>query len=153
MNILYEKILYVVKINAKDKEFNKYKKFINDKNKKIESIKRYLLLFEFSEIIDNWNLEELVEMFAIYNISDEEIKFIFTELYKPFDGNVINPTSDFLKKKQYINKLIISLDEDLEYDKIKLFDSEILYIKSKQNILKQILALRNKTNKSNKDLK
>lgn len=34
LNILYGKILYVLQINSKDNEFNKYKKFINDfKNK------------------------------------------------------------------------------------------------------------------------
>ncbi len=127
--------------------------FINDKSKKIESIKRYLLLFEFSEIVDKWGLEEIVEMFEIYNISDEEIKFIFTELYNPFDGNIINPTSEFLKRKQYINNLVLSLDEDLENNKFELSDLEILYIKTKQNVLKQILDLRNKTNKVNKDLR
>ena len=34
INILYGKILYVLQINNKDNEFNKYKKFMNDfKNK------------------------------------------------------------------------------------------------------------------------
>jgi len=132
-----------------DRELN----FINNKSKKIENIKRYLLLFEFSEIVDRWSLEEVVEMFEIYNINDEEIKFIFTELYNPFDGNIINPTSEFLNRKQYINKFVLSLDEDLENAEFELSDLEILYIKTKQNVLKQILDLRNKTNKSNKDLR
>ena len=86
-------------------------------------------------------------------MNNKEIKLIFTKLYTPFDGNIINPTSKFLKRKKYINKLVLSLDEDLEYDKFELSDLEIVYIKTKQNVLKQILDLRNKTNKANKNLR
>lgn len=129
----------------KERELN----FLSEKTKKIESIKRYLLLFELSEIIDKWNIEEIVEIFVIYNITEEEIKFIFTELYNPFDGNIINPTSEFLKRKQYINKLILLSDKDFEYDKLDLSNFEILYIKNKKSLLKQVLGLRNKNNKSN----
>ena len=36
LNILYGKILYVLQINAADKEFNNYKKYLSDLIKKIK---------------------------------------------------------------------------------------------------------------------
>lgn len=134
----------VLKISQKEEEF------IKEKSTKIENIKRYLLLFEFAEVIDEWTLEELLEMFNYYNITDDEIKIIFTELYKPFDINIINPTVEFLKRKQYINKLILSLDNNIVDNQGVLTPEEISYIKSKQNTLNQILEARKQQKKSSK---
>lgn len=80
--------------------------FLNKKGTKIEQIKRQILLFEFSSIIDDWDIKDLIEMFELYNISNDEIKIIFSELYKPFDENIINPSPDFLQHKEIIDSLL-----------------------------------------------
>lgn len=91
--------------------------FLYKKGIKIEQIKRQLLLFEFSSIIDEWDIKDLVEMFELYNISDDEIKIIFSELYKPFAENIINPSPDFLQHKEIIDSLLF--DSNLKNEDIQ----------------------------------
>lgn len=42
--------------------------FIEEKSRKVEIIKRQLLLFEFSMIIDNWDEKDTLEMIDLYEI-------------------------------------------------------------------------------------
>lgn len=53
---------------------NRELNFIQEKGNKIELIKSQLLLFEFSNIINEWSLDELIEMMNLYEITDEEKK-------------------------------------------------------------------------------
>lgn len=120
-------------------------KFLNEKDDKIQRVKRGLLLFEFSEIIEETNIHELNEMFDIYGISNEEIIFIFTELYKPFNDNIINPNPEILERKQYLNSLIINFEKDLDYENLNLSSDELLYVKNKKEKLNQIMDIREET--------
>lgn len=88
--------------------------FLNKKSIKIELIKRQTLLFEISSIIDDCGVNDLIELFKIYNISNEEIKIIFSELYKPFDENIINPNPEFLKHKEIINNILFDYNITIE---------------------------------------
>lgn len=122
--------------------------FLNEKDEKIQKVKRGLLLFEFSEIIEEIDIHELNEMFDIYELNNEEIIFIFTELYKPFNGNIINPTNEILERKQYLNGLITNFEQNLDYENLNLSSTELSYVKSKKEKLYQIMKLREKNNES-----
>lgn len=123
--------------------------FLHEKGKKIEEIKRQILLFEFASVIDEWNIKELLEMFDLYNINDDEIKIIFSELYKPFDENIINPSPEFLKHKDLINNLLFDFnlkDEDINNNDM-ISEEEKLSINLKRAKLIEILEGRKEENK------
>ena len=72
------------------------------------------------------------------NVTDEEIKLIFTELYKPFDGNIIDHTPKFLELKEVINSFILDSNfsiSDLENSDM-ISDAEKLEIIRKRENLK-----------------
>ncbi len=118
--------------------------FINRKQIQIDKVKRQLLLFEFSAIIDEWEIKELLEMFDLYNVTDEEIKLIFTELYKPFDGNIIDHTPKFLELKEVINSFILDSNfsiSDLENSDM-ISDAEKLEIIRKREKMNSIFTAR-----------
>jgi len=123
--------------------------FLNKKGIKIEQIKRQILLFEFSSIIDDWDVKDLIEMFELYNISDDEIKIIFSELYKPFDENIINPSPDFLQHKEIIDSLLFDSNikiEDIQKS-IMISDNERLSIIIKREKMKSIFESRKENHK------
>lgn len=116
--------------------------FLKEKGTKIEVIKRQLLLYEFSTILDNWETEDIVEMLHLYNISDEELYFIITELHNPFDNKVINPTENHLKKKDYISNVIKNnsiSEEDINNDNF-LSDDEKRIIIYKRQLLRSLMT-------------
>ena len=88
--------------------------------------------------------KELLEMFDLYNVTDEEIKLIFTELYKPFDGNIIDHTPKFLELKEVINSFILDSNfsiSDLENSDM-ISDAEKLEIIRKREKMNSIFTAR-----------
>lgn len=124
-------------------------KFLTKKGNLIEEINRHLLLFEFAVIVDEWDFNDYVGMLELYGITDEEIITIFTELYKPFDEKVINPSESCLQRKEYINNLITNenISEDMVFliDDITLEEKEM--IRRKKHIIERILEARKEENK------
>lgn len=116
--------------------------FLNSKDSIIQRIKRQLLLFDFSTIIEEWPIDELKEMLSLYGITDDEIKTIVCDLYTPFENGIINPNEDYQNRQNYISSIID--DENIsneEIDKIpNLTIREKLTIKIKRNLLKQLLG-------------
>ena len=110
--------------------------FLKEKGKKVETITRQLLLFEFSQIIDEWPEDELNEMMSLYDLTPEEKKTIILDLYSPYKNQVINPTSDFIQRSQLIKNKII--DDSIEVS--DLTDLERLEIENKRNKLIKIFA-------------
>ena len=106
--------------------------FLKDKDRKIEIVKRQLLLFEFSQIIDIWPREELLEMLDLYNVSSDERKTIALDLYRPFNNGVIDVAED--SKREALNRLV--LDKEASIDNLPETDKE--YIKGKRKILEII---------------
>ena len=82
-------------------------KFIKDKKTIIDSIRRQLLLYELSLVIDEWPVSELTEMMELYNISDEERRTIVLDLYAPFEEKVINPTEEHQRKNEKLSDLVL----------------------------------------------
>lgn len=118
--------------------------FLNKKGIKIEQIKRQILLFEFSSIIDDWDIKDLIKMFELYNISDDEIKIIFSELYKPFDENIINHSPDFLQHKEIIDSLLFDSNIQIEdiQKSIMISEEERINIITKREKMKSIFEAR-----------
>lgn len=99
-----------------DKELH----FIEEKSNKIEIIKRQLLLFEFSTIIDHWQIEDTLEMIELYGITNEEIILIITQLYSPFSQGILDPTSEHIEKQNLLTQMIINTqikDEDILFNR------------------------------------
>lgn len=117
------------------------------KDNQVENIKRELLLFEFSEVIDIWNGNELYEMLDLYNISDAEIITIYSELYMPFTDGVINPSNDNIKIGSCIRKAVLSNEN--EYSFSDLNDNQITYCLNKISLIKSIIDKRNAIAKNN----
>lgn len=113
---------------------------LNAKNVIIEQIKRHLLLFEFSTVLNEWSVEELKEMMNLYDINDDEIITIVCELYNPFQNGVINPNKEYLERQNYIASIITNTElTDEKIDTIAdLSTQEKLIIKEKRRILNQI---------------
>ena len=110
--------------------------FLKEKGKKVETITRQLLLFEFSQIIDEWPEDELNEMMSLYDLTAEEKKTIILDLYSPYKKQVINPTSEFIQRSQLIKNKII--DDSIEVS--DLTDLERLEIENKRNKLIKIFS-------------
>ncbi len=112
--------------------------FLNKKGTKVEQIKRRILLFEFSSIIDDWDIKDLLEMFELYSISDDEIKIIFSELYKPFDENIINPSFKFLKHKEIIDNFLFNSNlknEDIQNSRVISEEEKLSIITKRAKII------------------
>ena len=82
-------------------------KYLSEKGNKIEVIKRQLLLFEFSTVIDEWPLNELTEMMDLYEITDKEKNIIVIDLQAPFENKIINPTDEFNNRQTQLKNAII----------------------------------------------
>lgn len=114
---------------------------------KIEKIKRQLLLYEFSTVLNEWSIEELKEMMNLYQISDEEITTIVCKLYNSFQNGVINPGVEYLKHQNYIIDIIINddiSDEEINLNE-NLSNKEKIDIKNKRYLLKQLKGTDAKT--------
>lgn len=108
--------------------------FIEEKTKRIEFIKRQLLLFEFSQVIDLWPKEEVLEMLNLYGISQDELKTIILDLYYPFTDGVIDVTKDD-SKKVILESLIMNDNMSLD----QLDEKTRLFISKKREIVKKYL--------------
>ena len=107
-------------------------KFLREKDQKIVTINRQLLLFEFSQIIDIWPREELLEMLDLYNVSENERKTIVLDLYKPFNNGVIDIGEE--RRKEALNRMV--LNKEIPIDNLPEKDKE--YIKDKRRALEII---------------
>ena len=105
---------------------------LRDKDRKIELVKRQLLLFEFSQIIDIWPREELLEMLDLYNVSENERKIVVLDLYKPFNNGVIDIGEE--RRKEALNRMV--LNKEIPIDNLPEKDKE--YIKDKRRALEII---------------
>ena len=125
-------------VSEEEKEVLRKKHFF------IEKVKRDLLLYELSEVIDIWSKEELFEMFTIYDITDKEIVTIYSELYQPFNNGLIDPTLEHITRIQNINLVISSsLKNDLKKDQLdKLSNEDKMYCLNKIKLIKDILEQR-----------
>ena len=159
IEIEWMKELYSFLIDCNDEEKNeaidtfyitkRELEFLNKKGAKIEQIKRQILLFEFSSIIDDWDIKDLLEMFDLYNINDDEIKIIFSELYKPFDENIINPSAEFLQQKKIIDNFLFDSNlknEDIQ-NSIMISEEEKLGIIAKRTKIISIFEARKENHK------
>ena len=110
---------------------------LNSKNIQINEIKQKLLLFEISELISVSTKEELLTIIELYNLTKDEIKFMITELYKPFDGYIVDLNQEQMRRKEYLNELILSKDIDDNYiiNNLDLTDLEKKIIIEKRNLL------------------
>lgn len=117
-------------------------RLLKQKQDKIKEIKKHILLYEFSEVLDIWNEQELIEMFELYNINEKDIETIVLDLYLPYDSKVINPNEDILNRKKYLNKVVKdTLDKSdisilMYLETLNLNDIEKEYIITKRNKLK-----------------
>lgn len=114
---------------------NRELNFMQEKGNKIELIKRQLLLFEFSNIINEWTLDELIEMMNLYEITDEEKRIIVIDLYSPFENKIINPTDEFNNRHNQLKNAII--DSSFTIDDVTEEEKKIIEIK--RNILTNII--------------
>lgn len=107
--------------------------FMEEKSRKIEVIKRQLLLFEFSMVIDNWDEKDTLEMIDLYGITPEEMTLVITQLYNPFSQGILNLTGAHLEKQKMITDLVTNSqigDEDI-------INNEVLSQQDKGVILKK----------------
>lgn len=109
--------------------------FLQEKGNKIDLIKRQILLFEFSNILNEWPLDELIEMMNLYEITDEEKRTIVIDLYSPFENKIINPTDEFNNRQKQLKNAII--DASFIIDDITEEEKKI--IETKRNILTNII--------------
>lgn len=107
--------------------------FIEEKRLQIKTIKRQLLLHEFSQIIDLWNISELDDMFKLYNITDEEKQSIVLKLYKSNAEKIIDPTEKKANRNLFLEGLILNLTISNE---IILSDDE-LSSEEKEDVVKK----------------
>lgn len=80
--------------------------FINKKDSLIAKINRQLLLYEFAIIIDEWPVEEIIEMMDLYEITENEKMGIILDLYSPFRFMVIDPTDNYKTRNAVIRNII-----------------------------------------------
>lgn len=119
-------------------------KLLKQKQDKIKEIKKHILLYEFSEVLDIWDEQELIEMFELYNINEKDIETIVLDLYLPYDSKVINPNEDILNRKKYLNKVVKdTLDKTdisilMYLETLNLTSEEKTYITTKRNKLKTL---------------
>ena len=126
-------------------------RLLKQKQDKIKEIKKHILLYEFSEVLDIWDEQELIEMFELYNINEKDIETIVLDLYLPYDSKVINPNEDILNRKKYLNKVVKdTLDKTdisilMYLETLNINDIEKEYIITKRNkliILKQHIIIK-----------
>lgn len=110
--------------------------FLNEKGRKVETVRRQLLLFEFSQIIDEWPENELNEMMSLYELSDNEKQTVVLDLYSLYKNQIINPTKEYLERQQLIRKKI--LDDTIEI--ADLSDLEKIEIRNKRDKLIKIFS-------------
>lgn len=147
-NIEWLKEVYDIIKNSSKEDYEKIKKenfvsdkeeeFLIDKDKKIRFVNRQLLLFEFSEVIKIWPLEELLSMMDLYNITEEEKRVIVLDLYSPFKNGVINPNAEYNDRQNEIKKAV--LDDTFIIE--GLTENEKKIIEVKRNILSSIIKER-----------
>lgn len=159
---LYELYTFLKECNNNEYEEAKKTFFITEnelnllkqKQDKINEIKQQILLYEFSEILDIWNEQELIEMFELYNITKKDIETIVLDLYIPFNNKVINPIEEDIKRKKYINKIIketlnnTDISVLMHLETLELTPLEKEYIITKRNKLKQLLKTNTLNNNS-----
>jgi len=109
-------------------------KILKEKDEKIENIKRQLLLFEFSEVIDSWSKDELKEIMELYDITDKEKETIVLDLYTPFKDKLIDVTKD-IKKISDLNKIV--LDKEVSIDTLN--DEDKNYVDEKRQLLSKLI--------------
>lgn len=114
--------------------------FLNEKGKIIENISRQLLLFEFSQIIDEWTENEIDEMMVLYGLTDIEKKTIILDLYSPYKNQIINPTKDYIERQQLIKNKIFDDTIDIS----DLTDLEKLEINNKRRKLIKLFSKESK---------
>lgn len=149
---LYELYNFLKECNNIEYEESKQTFFITEKEirllkqkqDKINEIKKQILLYEFSEVLDIWDEQELIEMFELYNITEKDIETIVLDLYLPYDDKVINPNEEILNRKKYLNKIVKdTLDKTdisilMHLETLNLNDIEKEYIITKRNKLKTL---------------
>ena len=108
-------------------------KFLNNKKTIIDKITRQLLLYEFSNIIEEWPINELMEMMELYNISEKEKETIVLDLYAPFKNMVINPTEQNKER----NNIVKSIITDFAISSDEILSNQNLSVQEKQEILKK----------------
>ena len=97
----------------------------------------FIRLFEISELISVSTKEELLTIIELYNLTKDEIKFMITELYKPFDGYIVDLNQEQMRRKEYLNELILLKDIEDNYiiNNLDLTDLEKKIIIEKRNLL------------------
>ena len=128
-------------------------KFLKSKKVIIDQITRQLLLYEFSNIIEEWPTNELLEMMELYDISDEEKMCIVLDLYAPFKNLVIDPTEQYKERNNLIRSIITdsTIDNDTILSNVNISEQEKQEILKKRNILSKIIL--QKTQSENNSLK
>ena len=128
-------------------------KFLKSKKVIIDQITRQLLLYEFSNIIEEWPTNELLEMMELYDISDEEKMCIVLDLYAPFKNLVIDPTEQYKERNNLIRSIITdsTIDNDTILSNVNISEQEKQEILKKRNILSKIIL--QKTRSENNSLK
>lgn len=131
------------------------KEILRKKHFKIEKVKRDLLLFDISQVINTWSIEELFEIFTLYEITDKEIIVIYNELYQPFNEGIINPTLEHLSRMDNINTVIKdSLKGELKKEDLDLLSNEDkMYALNKIKLIKSILEQRKEYQEKNNKMR
>ena len=121
-------------------------KIMHDVYKQSNKIKRDLILYELSEVIDIWDHDEIVEMMQLYGISETEVSLIFTELYMPFSKKVLTGENTFTRKKEEkLSSLILiwdtlSIDEkEAQIRMHNLSNSQISIIDKKSSSMTELI--------------
>lgn len=129
---------------------NREEKFIKEKDILIEQINRQLLLYEFAMIIDEWPIEEILEMMDLYDLTEEEKICIVLDLYSPFKNMVIDPTTEYKNRSIFIRNIITNptITNDSIMLNQNLSELEKKEIIKKRMILLKLNSLEKKTNSS-----
>lgn len=85
--------------------------------------------------MNEWTLDELIEMMNLYEITDEEKRIIVIDLYSPFENKIINPTGEFNNRHNQLKNAII----DLSFTIDDVTEEEKKIIEIKRNILTNII--------------
>ena len=125
-------------------------KFINKKRTFIEKINRQLLLYEFASIIDEWSIEEIVELMDLYYISKEEKISIVLDLYSPYKNMVIDPTPENKNRSNTIRKIITdpTITNDIILLNQNLSEIEKKEILKKRKLLSKLIFSEKRLNSS-----
>lgn len=126
VSLLFE--IYQVKKVCTPEEYEQVKKefyitqneleFISQKEERIEYIQIKLLLFEFSQIIDLWNEEDVFAMMGECSITEEEVVEICSALYTNFSNKVLS--GDLSKERKEANLRTEFIKDSYKDDEITL---------------------------------